>query len=124
MKAIVDIPAGDKHCGECPLPKFEENPNGWAWVCTLFSMRLTDRYWRNERGWKHQRMRDPKTLERCSECLKGTNAYQQLSNAIDELAGKASKLPTSSIGEVGDAETESVAEGVPGPAKTLVGDGG
>ena len=76
MKATIDIPANGDRCGACQLMRWEENPNGWAWVCLPFSERLTNRYWRTDIGWKRQRSADTSKLLRCDGCREATAAQE------------------------------------------------
>ena len=78
MNAVVNLRVKDKFCGDCLLPVWEENPNGWAWTCPLFETRLTNRYWSSDRGWKQMRMQPTNRLHRCGACVDATDRAEGL----------------------------------------------
>lgn len=72
FKIPIELPAGEQ-CGPCRFPKWEGNPNGFAWVCPVFEFTLSPRVWMNEkRAYKHERDRDVSLLRKCEACIKAT----------------------------------------------------
>jgi len=78
MRAIIDLPVNENLCGRCTLAFWGANNSGWAWVCSLFNAALTSRFWKNEMGWKKNRMLKPETLNRCQACFTATRTLAEM----------------------------------------------